>query len=423
MTFRELQVLVCRCTERTAPLFYRKLYGLLPNDSAMEIRTYSDWEQLPTFTKEHLITSPLSERTFRSPNDADIIVTSSGTSGKGIIFSPQSIDDDFNSRFRFHNPPRATLSSAPTAVLDAWLHSVHAPDSKFVIFDLHPDRVAASVKLACAANVEDIATTTSHSMTVAKAVAEAGINENIRYVEIGGERCSRTLLTFLTKTFPNAIIVPMYGSNDIETSPMGIACRPINEHNPQAVYHAKDGFYFEIIDSESGKILPIKKGVEGELLITTAAGDNAVFPSIRYRIGDTVRVVEEKCPEHGKWSFEILGRTEMDFVEVLGGILRADEIERVLLTLPEKVTDIFELHCYRKDTPEGPLFAPVLHVDPRSSNINLGDLALNIAKKLYVAPSFTYAQGVQEGRYLPFKCVILKKSTAIKKHLRIVQHE
>ena len=101
--------------------------------------------------------------------------------------------------------------------------------------------------------------------------------------------------------------------------------------------------------------------------------------------------------------------------------MRADEVERVLRMFSDRVSDEFVLHCYTKDTPRGPLFAPVLELETKS-RVDFEILARDIAAQLRTGPSFTYAQGIDEGRYLPLECRAMEDAGAAHKHRRIVEH-
>ncbi len=118
----------------------------------------------------------------------------------------------------------------------------------------------------------------------------------------------------------------------------------------------------------------------------------------------------------------MLGRTDLDFVKLPGGVLSADEIERVLRALPEQVeSDIFELHRFERETENGALLEFVLHVQARPG-ISLDALANDIAKRVRVAPGFSYADGVAQGRYFPIRCTQLIAVVPQAKRKRIIRH-
>jgi phenylacetate-coenzyme A ligase PaaK-like adenylate-forming protein len=212
---------------------------------------------------------------------------------------------------------------------------------------------------------------------------------------------------YIRATFPNAVIVQSYNSSEVEDAHIGMPCKPMDGSEPLAVYHEKATHHLELLDPSTGNTLKPESGAEGDLLVTAYPGEPSSFPLVRFRIGDTVRVVEERCA-HGSWSFTVLGRTDMDFLKIPGGVLRADEIERVLRTMPEIVTDRFELHCTETGSPHGPRIAPVLMVEPLSEAADVAALAAPLAELIRVSPQMSYADGVRAGRYASLRCEPLK---------------
>ncbi|OGG79628.1 hypothetical protein A3A39_02265 [Candidatus Kaiserbacteria bacterium RIFCSPLOWO2_01_FULL_54_13] len=410
-----------KCTDPQAPPIYRSLYRMRAGEPALRLHDWAQWLSLPLLTKDFLIETPLTKRLFTSGFETDHLRATSGTSGKPPLFCPRTYLRGMDYRALYHNFKNPILAYTVPAMPHWHEHFQqslgHTP--RVVVFD--PKRAAASVKLARAAGVDSMSLFTFHIPIVGELMKKERIAERIKFIEICGEACSRSLFEYLRDVFPYAVILPFYGSSEVEDSPIGVPCRPITGEEPFAVYHAKESHYHELIDPESDKRIEPKAGAEGELVITAYPGEPSSFPLIRFCTGDTVRVIEENCPKHGGWSFTILGRTEMDFVKVQGGVLRADEIERVLRLFPTLVSDRFTLHCYERTTPQGPLLAPILHVEPRGT-IDLSVLAREISRQLRIAPSFRYADGVALGRYAPLTCEILQ-SPEKGKNKRIVRHD
>jgi phenylacetate-coenzyme A ligase PaaK-like adenylate-forming protein len=416
MTLEELNKIVRRCTTRGTSPFYRTLYGLKKEDDAIHINSWSDWERLPVFGKEHLTKENLPGRIFPPWSNIDTILASSGTSGNPPVYSSWVLNDGYGYRYQYHDFKSAVLSSMPTPFQQDWILRRRCGGPLIV---LDPRRAQASVRLAKAAGVDSMFLILHHVPLISEEMVRAGINTHIRFIEIAGETASVSLFRNMRETFPNATIAAIYGSSDVETSPIGIPCRPMTDDDPRALYHAGEHTYLELVDDETGSLLPIQDGQEGELLITADAGDDATFPLIRYRIGDTVRIVESTCKKHGGWSFEVLGRTTMDFLKVPGGILRADEVERVLREL--HIPDRFELHRYEHSTPIGLKTEVVLHVQAPSGT-GLEALALTVAKLLRVSAAYTYEEGVREGFYMPLVCKSLSSESKPGKRVRMVQH-
>ncbi|MGQ9688505.1 MAG: phenylacetate--CoA ligase family protein [Desulfobaccales bacterium] len=93
-------------------------------------------------------------------------------------------------------------------------------------------------------------------------------------------------------------------------------------------HFSADHFYPEIIDPETGAVLPL--GQEGELVITTLS--TVAFPLVRFRSGDRTRLVSDLCP---------CGRTLVRLGEIRG---RVDELFSVggIKVHPEQVRRLLQ---------------------------------------------------------------------------------
>jgi len=94
----------------------------------------------------------------------------------------------------------------------------------------------------------------------------------------------------------------------------------------------EDHYYAEIIDPETGKVLP--EGREGELVLTTLQREG--MPIIRYRTRDITKFIKGSCPcsrTHRRIS-RMKGRTDDMFI-VKGVNIFPSQIEAVLMQIPE----------------------------------------------------------------------------------------
>jgi phenylacetate-CoA ligase len=78
----------------------------------------------------------------------------------------------------------------------------------------------------------------------------------------------------------------IYGLSEIIGPGVGVECS-----EQRGLHIFEDHFYPEIIDSETGEVLP--DGVEGELVLTTLS--KQAMPMIRYRTRDVTTLVPEQC--------------------------------------------------------------------------------------------------------------------------------
>ncbi|HPY87794.1 MAG TPA: phenylacetate--CoA ligase [Spirochaetota bacterium] len=94
----------------------------------------------------------------------------------------------------------------------------------------------------------------------------------------------------------------------------------------------EDNFYIEIIDPDTGKVLP--DGEEGELVITTLKRD--AMPLIRYRTKDLTKIIPEKCKcgrTHRRID-RIKGRSD-DMLIINGVNIFPVQIEKTIMKVPE----------------------------------------------------------------------------------------
>jgi phenylacetate-coenzyme A ligase PaaK-like adenylate-forming protein len=420
LSFEQLQKLVAHATSSPTSDFYPTLYGRTIKDGPLHIPDVDAWRSLPVVTKDALIAHPIARRSFLPLTQLNHLRASSGTSGKAPLFSPRTHVRAMDYRARFHDFKKPFMSFT-VPLMPYWheqFQKEHGGNPTVIIYD--PKQPRASVTLAAEAGIDAASLFIYHVQTAGDEMVRHGINANIKFLEITGETCSRALYDYMRATFPNATIVQSYGASEVEDVHIGMPCKPMDGTEPLSVYHPKDTHYLEIIDPETGAVLEPAPGVEGDLLITAYPGEPAAFPLVRFRIGDTIRVVDAPCKEHGTWSFTVLGRTDMEFVKIPGGVLKADEVARVLRLYESDVSDTFVLRCTEMQTSEGPRLKPVLEVELKK-NIDLMELADRLARSIRVAPSFTYHDGTVAGRYLPLTCVPLQPGTSSKKHLRIVR--
>lgn len=419
MTFEALQALVALATKPGGSDFYRSRYQLTA-PAPLHITSIDEWRQLPMLGKDDFIATPLRNRLFVPLSEVDHLRTSSGTSGKPPLFTPHTRARIIDDRLRFHDFNN-TFMVFTVPMRPYWqeeFQKKHGKPARVIVFD--PRNPAASVRLAQIAGVDGFSCFIYQVALIGKHMKLEKINERIRYIEVTGELCTRVHYDYMKETFPNATIVHTYGASEVSDD-IGIPCRALDGTEPCGVYHAMPEYYLELIDSTTGASIDPAVGAEGDLVISGFPTDRIATPLIRFRIGDTARVVEETCHQHGTWSFTIAGRTEMDFLKVPGGIVRADETIRVIALFNDRITDSFELHRYERATPDGPKIQIELRVQPRGDT-DLIQLAENIASKLRVGPSFTYADGVRDQRYLPLVCSTFTPSTELQKTRRLVAH-
>jgi phenylacetate-CoA ligase len=146
----------------------------------------------------------------------------------------------------------------------------------------------------------------------------------------------------------------IYGLSEITGPGVGSECRC-----QMGLHIFEDYFYPEIIDPETGEVLP--EGREGELVLTTLS--KSAMPMIRYRTRDITAFIPEPCGcGRSLRRIERIGRRSDDMIIVRGVNVFPSQIETALLavegTLPhyqiilsrEKGLDVMEVQV--EVTPE-----------------------------------------------------------------------
>jgi phenylacetate-CoA ligase len=122
----------------------------------------------------------------------------------------------------------------------------------------------------------------------------------------------------------------IYGLSEIVGPGVGIECA-----HQQGLHLFEDHFYPEIIDPETGRVLP--EGAEGELVLTTLS--KQAMPMIRYRTRDVTALVPEPCPcGRTLRRMRRIGRRSDDMFIIRGVNVFPSQVESALLevegTLP-----------------------------------------------------------------------------------------
>ncbi|WP_027714154.1 phenylacetate--CoA ligase family protein [Desulfuromonas sp. TF] len=150
--------------------------------------------------------------------------------------------------------------------------------------------------------------TPSYSLFLAEAAAEEGVD--IRQLKLkvgifGAEPWSEQMRAEIEEKL-NIKAIDIYGLSEILGPGVGIECLEAQK----GLHIWEDHFIPEIIDPESGNVLP--PGEKGELVITTITKEG--IPMIRYRTRDITRLIPEPC---------ICGRTHVRLERMSG---RSDDM-------------------------------------------------------------------------------------------------
>ncbi|WP_440770287.1 phenylacetate--CoA ligase PaaK [Natronorubrum sp. DTA28] len=168
--------------------------------------------------------------------------------------------------------------------------------------------------------------TPSYSLYLAETAEEMGIDIKelpVSTVIFGAEPCTDPMREEIEERL-DVTGIDIYGLSEIIGPGVSNEC-----HEAQEGLHIwEDHFYPEVIDPQTGEVLP--EGEEGELVLTTLTKE--ALPALRYRTGDLTTLTYDEC-ECGRTMVRmdnVTGRAD-DLLIVRGVNLYPSEIEDVVL--------------------------------------------------------------------------------------------
>ncbi|MFT9849760.1 phenylacetate--CoA ligase family protein [Aneurinibacillus sp. REN35] len=175
-----------------------------------------------------------------------------------------------------------------------------------------------------------ISGTPSYILNIVEEMERIGLNPretSVEYGIFGAEAWSEEMRAQLEERL-NIKAIDIYGLSEVMGPGISIECYEAQD----GLHIVEDHFIAEIIDPETGEVLPY--GQEGELVFTSLTKE--AFPVIRYRTGDLSSLNPEKC-KCGRTTMRmsrIKGRVD-DMLIIRGVNVFPMEIESVLLKFPE----------------------------------------------------------------------------------------
>lgn len=169
--------------------------------------------------------------------------------------------------------------------------------------------------------------TPSYALYIAEVAKEMGIKPGdlkLKAGILGAEPWSENMRKEIQDKL-GIMAIDIYGLSEIIGPGVAVECKYQN-----GLHVMEDHFIVEVIDPETGEVLP--PGELGELVFTSLTKE--ALPIIRYRTGDISRIIEEQCP-CGRTSVRIgriEGRTD-DMLIIRGVNVFPSQIEHVLLNI------------------------------------------------------------------------------------------
>lgn len=184
--------------------------------------------------------------------------------------------------------------------------------------------------------------TPSYAMYMSEVAHEMGISNDelrLRIGLFGSEGCTDALRDKIEKGF-GLFSTDNYGMSEL----MGPGVSGECEYRC-GLHFAEDHFLPEIINSETGEVLP--RGEKGELVVTTLTKEG--IPLLRYRTKDITRIHYETCKcgrTHARME-KVQGRSD-DMLKIRGVNVFPSQIESVMANI-DGISPHYELILTRKN--------------------------------------------------------------------------
>ncbi|NLB35677.1 MAG: phenylacetate--CoA ligase [Elusimicrobia bacterium] len=329
---KNLKKLVKKLYE-TVPFYKKKLdeKGVEPGD----IKSIEDIRHLPFTSKEELRETFPYGLLAVDKSEVREIHTSSGTTGSPVVGAYTKKDIDIWSEVMARALTMAGVTSKDvlqnaygyglfTGGLGVHYGCLRIGSNVIPISGGNTKRQLATLMDF---NSSVLTCTPSYALYLAEVGREEGIDFSslpLRLVLAGAEPWSEAMRYEIEKQL-SVKALDIYGLTEIIGPGVAQECKHLN-----GLHIFEDHFYPEIIDPDTGEVLP--DGEKGELVITTLTKEGT--PLIRYRTRDITYLIREKCA-CGRTivrMHRLLGRTD-DMLIIRGVNVFPTQIEEVLVRM------------------------------------------------------------------------------------------
>ncbi len=203
-----------------------------------------------------------------------------------------------------------------------------------------PGNLDLQFEMALALGSTVLTATASFALLIAEEAERRGLSDRLsfRIGIFGSERWGDAMRSRINRLL-NVDSYDIYGFTELYGPGAGIDC-----HLHQGIHVWADHFVVEVIDPQTGEVLP--EGKEGELVVTTLR--KQAMPLIRYRTRDLSRLIPEPCPcgsPHPRIE-RITGRSD-DMFKVRGVNVFPAQVDRVLAGFEEMGSE-YQVRLWRE---------------------------------------------------------------------------
>jgi len=325
-----------RHAHENVPFYRDKLddAGVAPGD----IESIEDVRELPFTTKEDFRDEYPTGLFAVDMDDVRRIHASSGTTGKPKVVGYTESDLD-----RWESVMARSLYAAGVdpgdTVQNAYGYGLFTGGLGFhdgiealpaTVIPTGGGNTARQIEMLEDLESDAFASTPSYCLYLAEQAAEQGVDVAdlpVSTVTIGAEPFTDPMREEIEDAL-GVDAIDVYGLSEIIGPGVSIECA----HAQDGLHVWEDHFYPEIVDPDTGDVLP--PGEEGELVLTTLTKD--ALPVLRYRTGDITTLHTDPC-ECGRTMARmgnVTGRTD-DLLIVRGVNLYPSQIEAAIVELDD----------------------------------------------------------------------------------------
>lgn len=314
------------------PFYQAKLSGV--NLKPRDVTTLKDLQRLPFTSREDLRENYPFGMLAVGKDQVVRLHTSSGTTGKpkAIFFSKRDINQAAELIARCLVMTGTTkgdvLQNMMTYGLFTGALVMHYGAEKVgvLVIPAGPGNTNRQIALMQDFRTTALHITPSYALYLASVMQNEGIDPKrdlyLKRAYLGSEPYSEETRNKI-ESFFGIDVFNSYGLSEMNGPGVAFECVEKN-----GMHLWEDNFLMEIIDPDTGKLLP--EGEKGELVLTTLCRE--AMPILRYRTCDIVRLIPGKCKcgrTHRRIS-RIIGRSD-DMIILRGVNIFPQQIEQVLM--------------------------------------------------------------------------------------------
>ena len=209
--------------------------------------------------------------------------------------------------------------------------------------------------------------TPSYCLYLAEAAEDRGVDPRelpLSTVLIGAEPFTDPMRAEIEAAL-DVTAIDVYGLSELIGPGVSVECAAAQD----GMHVWEDHFYPEIVDPETGEVLP--EGEEGELVLTSLTKE--ALPILRYRTGDVTSLTSDTC-DCGRTAIRmdnVSGRVD-DLLIVRGVNVYPSSIEAVMVDM-EAVAPHYRIDMYREENLDRMELTVERHADATVDRDALGD--------------------------------------------------